>query len=204
MKSASATASPPRRSREQVESAVRSATLELAEQVPFKDLTIDEISRAAGISRTAFYFYFRGKHELLLAAMEEVADEIYQEADRWWHGEGEPETLIRAGLEGIVAVYAHHSGLLRVGHEVSTYDRDVGDLWRALVQRFVSETAEHLRREQAAGRLRPLDPEATAESLVWMMERCNYVFLSLGRRSPEQVVETLTAIWLHALYPDAS
>jgi TetR/AcrR family transcriptional regulator, ethionamide resistance regulator len=82
-------------------------------------------------------------------------------------------------------------------------DLEVGELWGELMDRFVTATAEHLRREQAAGRLRALDPDGTAESLVLMMERCNYVYLGLGHRDSAHVVETLTAIWFHALYPDA-
>ena len=193
---------PIRRTREEIETAVRSATLALAEEAPFKDLTVDQIARASGISRTAFYFYFRGKHDLLRAAMEEVSDETYREADRWWHGEGEPRVLIRAAIEGVVAVYLRHAGLMRVVQEVAMYDAEMSELWRELMDRFITATADHLRREQAAGRLRELDPEETAESLVWMMERCNYVYLGLERRDSEHVVETLTAIWYHALYPD--
>jgi TetR/AcrR family transcriptional regulator, ethionamide resistance regulator len=193
-----------RRDREQIQAAVTAATLELAEEVAFKDLTVDQIARAAGLSRTAFYFYFRSKHDLLRAAMEEVSDEAFREADRWWHGEGEPRSLIRAAIEGVVDVYQRHVNLMRVGQEVAMYDPEMAALWQELMDRFIDATAEHLRAEQAVGRLRPLEPGATAESLVWMMERCNYVYLGLGRRSRAQVVETLTAIWYHALYPDAA
>jgi AcrR family transcriptional regulator len=192
-----------RRGREQIQAAVTAATLELAEEVAFKDLTVDQIARAAGLSRTAFYFYFRSKHDLLRAAMEEVSDEAFREADRWWHGEGEPRSLIRAAIEGVVDVYQRHVNLMRVGQEVAMYDPEMAALWQELMDRFIDATAEHLRAEQAAGRLRPLEPGAAAESLVWMMERCNYVYLGLGRRSRTEVVETLTAIWYHALYPDA-
>jgi TetR/AcrR family transcriptional regulator, ethionamide resistance regulator len=191
-----------RRSRQEIESAVRAATLELAEQVPFKDLTVDQIAGAAGISRTAFYFYFRSKHDLLRAAMEDVSDEAYREADRWWHGDGEPRALIRAAIEGVVDVYLRHVNLMRVGQEVAMYDPEMAELWQELIGRFIAATADHLRREQTAGRLRTLELDATAESLVWMMERCNYVYLGLGRRSREQMVSTLTAIWHRALYPD--
>jgi AcrR family transcriptional regulator len=190
-----------RRSREEIQQAIRVATLELAEQVSFNDLTVDQIARAAGISRTAFYFYFRSKHDLLRAAMEDVSDEAYREADRWWHGAGEPQVLIRAAIDGVVDVYQRHVNLMRVGQEVAMYDAEMRELWQDLMGRFVSATADHLRGEQAAGRLRPLDVDATAESLVWMVERCNYVYLGLGRRGREQMVETLTKIWFHALYP---
>jgi hypothetical protein len=84
------------------------------------------------------------------------------------------------------------------------YDPEMAALWQELMARFIDATAEHLRAEHAAGRLRSLEPGAAAESLVWMMERCNYVYLGLGRRSRTQMVETLTAIWYHALYPDAA
>jgi AcrR family transcriptional regulator len=193
-----------RRDRGQIQAAVTAATLELAEEVAFKDLTVDQIARAAGLSRTAFYFYFRSKHDLLRAAMEEVSDEAFLEADRWWHGEGEPRSLIRAAIEGVVDVYQQHANLMRVGQEVAMYDPEMAALWQDLMSRFIDATGEHLRAEQAAGRLRPLDADAAAESLVWMMERCNYVYLGLGRRSREEIVETLTAIWYHALYPDAA
>jgi AcrR family transcriptional regulator len=189
--------------RAQIQAAVTTATLQLAEEIAFKDLTVDQIARAAGLSRTAFYFYFRSKHDLLRAAMEEVSDEAFREADRWWHGEGEPRSLIRAAIEGVVDVYQRHVNLMRVGQEVAMYDPEMGALWQELMGRFIDATAEHLRAEQAAGRLRPLEPGAAAESLVWMMERCNYVYLGLGRRSRAEMVDTLTAIWYHALYPDA-
>jgi AcrR family transcriptional regulator len=192
-----------RPSRAEVQAAVTAATLELAEQVPFKDLTVDQVARAAGLSRTAFYFYFRSKNDVLRAAMEEVSDEAFREADRWWHGEGEPKSLIRAAIEGVVDVYLRHVNLMRVGQEVAMYDPEMAALWQELMSRFIDATAEHLRAEQAAGRLRPLEPGAAAESLVWMMERCNYVYLGLGRRSRAEMIETLTAIWHHALYPDA-
>ena len=190
-----------RQRHEDVRSAVRRATLVLVEDQPFKDLSVEEIARAAGLSRSAFYFYFRDKRDLLMAVAEEVAAELYREADRWWHGEGPPQTLVRESLEGAVAVYAKHANLIRVATEVSTYDEEVGDFWRELMGRFVSATADHLRREQAAGRMRPLDPETTAESLVWMMERCCYQYIARGERSGRELVDSLTPVWAAALYP---
>src|SRR6187549_1686157 len=114
-----------RRSRSEVEAAVRDAMLRLLEEgIPFKDLTVDELARAAGLSRTAFYFYFPGESQALMAAAAEVAEETAAEADRWWHGEGAPEELVRVALQGIVAVYVRHSSMLRTAVEVTTYDND--------------------------------------------------------------------------------
>ena len=193
----------PRHRHEQVREAVREATLELVQDQAYSDLSVEEIAHAAGLSRSAFYFYFRDKRDLLMAVAEDVVGELMVEADRWWHGEGRPEVLIREALEGVARVYERNAALVRGATEVSGYDDEVWNLWRALAQRFVTPTAEHLRREIELGRVRELDPDATAEFLVWMMERSLYVYLGRGERSRGWLVGSMTAAWLGALYPDA-
>lgn len=175
----------------------------MLEERPFRDLTIDEVAREAGISRTAFYFYFRDKHELLMAVTAEVAEALYQEADRWWHGRGDPDMLVREALSGVGAVYERHAPLLRVATEVSTYDEEVRRFWRSLVERFIAATADYLRREQRAGRVRHLDPRSTAEALVWMVERTLYIEVATGDRSPDELVASLVPLWVAVLYGDA-
>jgi TetR/AcrR family transcriptional regulator, ethionamide resistance regulator len=191
-----------RRSREEVQEAVRESLVKLLREGSFKDVTVDELARAAGISRTAFYFYYGSKNEVLMAAAEETSAEVYAEADRWWHGAGPPEELVRAALEGIAAVYLEHAEIMRAAVEATTYDDEFKTFYTALMERFVSATADHLRRERDAGRLRELDLEPVAEALVWMAERCNHAFLLLEDRPVRDVVESLTTIWVHALYPD--
>lgn len=191
-----------RRSREQKRSDVLRVALELSESGPFRDLTVDEIARAAGLSRSAFYTHFSDKHDLLLVAVEEVAEELYRMADRWWHGEGPPAERVRQALEGVVGVYAEQASLLRVATEVSTYDEEVRAVWMRIMQRFIDATAEHIRSEQEVGLIPDmLDPQATAEGLVWMAERCNYIYLGRAERTPEQVVGAVAPVWTAALYP---
>ena len=191
-----------RRNRQEVEAAVRQALLRLLSKgVPFKNLTVDELARAAGLSRTAFYFYFPGKEQALMSAAAEVTGELYERADTWWHGDGPPEQRVRDALAGILAVYVEHAALLRAAVELTGYSVEFEEFYKALLDRFVSATAEHLRSEQQAGRLRDLDCEVTAESLVWMAERCNHVLIKQGR-SPQELVDAMTSIWVHALYPD--
>jgi AcrR family transcriptional regulator len=192
-----------RRTREEVQQAVRAALVEMLAERPFKDVTVDELAKRAGLSRTAFYFYYPDKNEVLKEAANAAASEVYAEADRWWHGEGRPEDLVKEALGGIAGVYCDHADVLRAAVEATTYDPEFRAFYEALIRRFVDATAEHLRRELEAGRLRPLEPDSIAEALVWMAERCNYAFLLLEGRPKSEVVESLTAVWIHALYPDA-
>lgn len=191
-----------RRTREEVQADVRAALVELLGERTFKDVTIDELARRAGLSRTAFYFYYPAKNEVLMEAAEAAAVEIYAEADRWWHGSGPPEQLIREALEGIANVYCAHGDILRAALEVTAYDPEFRAFYWALIRRFVDATAEHLKREIEAGRARRLDAELVAESLVWMAERCAYAFFLMEGRPPSEAIDPLTAIWVHAVYPD--
>jgi TetR/AcrR family transcriptional regulator, ethionamide resistance regulator len=192
-----------KRRREEARAVVLRSALELAENAQFSDLTVDEIARASGISRSAFYLHYRDKNDLLLDAVEEVAGNLYVMADRWWHGEGAaPAELVRNAMTGVVSVWAEHASLLRVVIEVSGYGEEVREKWFGIVQRFIDATAEHLASEQRKGLVPDrLDPTASAEALVWGVERCCYIYLSRADRSPEELVEQLTTVWVAALYP---
>jgi TetR/AcrR family transcriptional regulator, ethionamide resistance regulator len=191
-----------RRRRAEARRDVLAKALELAEERPFRDITVDEIARAAGLSRSAFYTHFHDKHELLLAAVQEVADELYEMSERWWSGEGAPADRVRRALEGVVSVYAAHASLLRLATEVSTYDDEVREFWLRIVGRFIDDADEHIRSEQEEGLIPPtVEARATAEGLVWMAERCCYIYLARGDRSPAQVKEALVPVWTAALYP---
>jgi AcrR family transcriptional regulator len=193
----------PRRRRDEIRGRILRAALELAETTPFHDLTVEQIAAAVGISRSAFYLHFRDKHDLLLVALEEVAGELRQTADRWWLPEGAPAERIRVAVAAIVSVYAEHAALLRVATEVSTYDDEVREQWLRIVARFIDRAAERIAAEQRKGLVtESLDATAAAEALVWMVERCCHVYLGRGgERSAEEIVEQVAAVWAAALYP---
>ena len=87
--------------RDEVRQSMRDAVLGLLAEKPFKDLKIDEIASAAGLTRTGFYFYFKNKSEVLVVVVEELAADLFQEADRWWSGGDEDQqTAMREALEG--------------------------------------------------------------------------------------------------------
>lgn len=179
------------------------AAEDLIERSPFTEVTVDQLTRAAGLSRSSFYLHFRDKYDVLRAMTEEIADDLYGQADRWWHGEGPPEQLARDALEGVVSLYEENAMVLGTVAEVAMYDEGFRSFWGRLVRRFISATAERVRRERVAGRGRSLDPDATAEALVWMTERFLYVHLVRGSWSQAQVVEALLPVWLATIYLDA-
>ena len=198
-----ASAQPSTAKRAQIQQAVLSATEELlAAGGSFQDLKIERIATAAGISRTAFYFYFKDKRELLMRLAEDITGELYGQADAWFSGDdGAPEDQVSDALAAIATLYFEHGPLLRAIVEVSTYDEEIAVFWRALLQRFADATTERITTEQQAGRAPAMPAAPTAFALVWMTERTFYQQLVQGSPAEtEELVAALNGIWLRSVY----
>jgi AcrR family transcriptional regulator len=186
--------------RAQVQADVLRATEELlAAGSSYAELNVERIATAAGISRTAFYFYFRDKRDLLMRLAGDVTELLYAQADIWFSGAGEdPEQEIREALTRIAELYREHGILIRAIVEVSTYEEDIATFWRGLLQRFVDATA---RRIEAEGELVEGTAEATAFALTWMVERTYYQQLVQEDPLPqEQVVDAIVGIYRGTVY----
>ena len=187
-----ASATPPSDKRREIEDNVLRATEALlGEGSRYADLGVERIATAAGISRTAFYFYFKDKRELLMRLTEEVTELLYAEADAWFTGAAPLDEALRR----VFALYEEHGPLLRAIVEVSTYEETTATFWRALVARFVGATEQRI---AAAGG----DPlaRATAFSLVWMTERAYYEHLVQEDPPPrDELVDAIVRIWERAI-----
>jgi AcrR family transcriptional regulator len=173
----------------------------LREGASFADLNVERIARGAGISRTAFYFYFSDKRELLMRLSEDVTNELYEQADIWWSGDGDPTESIREALSRVTGLYWEHAPLLRAIVEVSTYDDEVAAYWRSLVARFADATERRIIAEQAAGKAPAMPAAAVAFALTWMSERTLYQQLVQEQpHSSEEIVDALTGIYIRSVY----
>ena len=194
----------PTEKRQAIEAAVLQAMEELlGEGATYATLSVERIARRAGISRTAFYFYFADKRELLMRLASKLAEGLYREADTWWSGAGDGTQQLTAALEKIAALYRAHGPLVCAIVELSTYDEVVGPFWHALVGRFVDASAERIAVEVAADGASGacVSPEATAFALVWMTERTlHQMLVQEPRVSDDALVRGLAGIWVAAVY----
>jgi len=180
------------------ESFLRATESLLAEGHSYADLGIGQISERAGKTRTAFYAYYRDKRELLMRVTAQVAAALYDEADRWWSGEGDRSDL-HVALTNIIATYREHAPLLRAVVEASSYDEEIGGFWRDLVGRFIEATE----RRVAADGVEPPMAHGIAFSLVWMTERtCYQQVVRGGRLDDAALVDALVEVWQRAIYRD--
>jgi AcrR family transcriptional regulator len=193
----------PTEKRQATEVAVLGAMQELlGEGAPYAALSVERIAKRAGISRTAFYFYFADKRELLMKLASALSDELYREADAWWSGDGDGSQQLTAAVAKIATLYRIHRPLVCAVVEVAAYDEVVGPFWRSLVGRFVEASAARIETEIAAGRADAgLGAHATSFSLVWMTERALYQMLV--QEAPvrdDELVRALARIWTSTVY----
>ena len=193
----------PTEKRQAIEVAVLSAMEDLlADGATYATLSVERIARRAGISRTAFYFYFADKREVLMRLATKLSDELYAEADLWWSGAGDGPAQLTAALGKIAGLYRAHGPLVRAIVELSTYDEVVGPFWHALVGRFVDASAERIAGEARAGHSpAAASHEATSFALVWMTERTlHQMLVQDGGPADDELVAALARVWVATVY----
>lgn len=191
-----------RRKPEAAESEILNAAESFLRELPFRDMTIDEIMSRTGLSRPSFYEYFRDRNHLVIKLTERLTQRNDVITEQWFSGQDPVEDLRRTTRE-LVEMYVTHGHLLRALSEAANNDAKVEEVHRKMYASVIDATAGRIRAHMASGaiELDGLDPHEIAAALLWMNER--YMIERLGRRpqaDPKLVADTLAAIWLRVLH----
>ncbi len=204
----------PRRRRrpEEAERAILAAARSFLEERPFREMTVEGVMVRTGLSRPAFYAYFRDRYDLATRLLEGIGGLLFAVDWRWLSGdagggrEAASEVLadaLRRGSE----TFIEYGPVLRAISDAAGQDPRVEEVYRyGLIERLTRAVAVRVSRDVKAGLSPPdLDPEETARALVLMTER--YLLDAFGdpsdRTSPEKtaaVVGTLELVWVRTLY----
>ena len=197
--------SAPTAKRVAIEAALLEATEALlAEGASFADLGVERIATQAGITRTAFYFYFADKRELLMALTADGNELLLEQANLWWSGEGEPAVRLERALPNVARLFGEHAVLLKALGEVAAYDEQVAEHWQRLIGQFLEAPEERIREEQSAGLATCSNPSATAFALTWMTEGVlSQQILQQGLPPDPQLIDALVEIWVRSVYGSA-
>jgi len=178
---------------------------ELLREQTLEQVNVAEVSRRAGVTRSAFYFYFESKAAAVLALMAELYDDASEATDLLVKAEGEPEQRIRAVISRLFDSVEASPHTYRALLEARAASEVVRELWTAGRAEFAGMVAEMIDRERAAGRAVP-GPDAAALGAVLLDLNDNAVERhALGAGPPrQQHVDALTTIWLRTIYGSSS
>lgn len=175
------------------------------------EISVDDLARGAGLSRSAFYFYFSSKEQLLLTLMERLIEEQVEAEDQTRALlVDEPVRAWREVLTASLVMWEAHRGVFQAAAQARRTDAEVGAVWEQLIENFVERTTRAIESERARGAASSTAPaRELAICLVRMNER---VFESLTQdpdAGPEVVaqrrrtLDTVIAVWLAAVYGTA-
>ena len=168
-----------------------------------------------GLSRPAFYAYFKDRYELVTRLLEGIGGLLFAVDRRWLVGDPgvgreESAAILREALGGGAETFQRYGPVLRAISDAASYDERVEEMYRSgLLERLVAAVAVRVARDVESG-LSPaeLDPQETARALVLMTER--YLIDAYGQpvagqpRDGAAVVWTLQKVWISTLYgPEA-
>ena len=204
----------PRRRRrpEEAERTILAAARAFLQEHPFREMTVEGIMVRTGLSRSAFYAYFRDRYDVLTRLLEGVGALLFALDWRWLSGtveggsDGAREVLIDA-LRAGSQTFVEYGPVLRAISDAAGNDARVEEVYRyGLIERLIAAVAARIARDVEAG-VTPVDtdPEQAARALVLMTER--YLLDAFGRTEshPSRVetaviFDTLEGIWVRTLY----
>ena len=165
------------------------ATL-MGDGTAFRDLSVERLVSTAGVARSTFYLAFADKAAMLNALGAESLRRLYGGGPRRWIRRGADATRaeIVAGMRQLLEIFLEDEIVMRAVAEASVYDASVRDAYIGGVEDYARALARMIRAGRRDGRMRDVDPVATAEALAWMTER------TVSRIAPRSSPAELDAI----------
>ncbi len=184
--------------REEARQRILDAARRILQGKPFRDLTVDELMSATGLSRTAFYRYFPDREAVLLELLEEVWGELADARDAEAVGADFDDATSMAHLTDLLAA---NQAVLRAITDAAPGDEDLDRAYRAFMHSYwIDDLTARIVEAQRHGLAAGLDPDLAGEALGWMVERMVTQSVS---KDPRLVLETLVTIVRKCLYSDA-
>lgn len=189
------------------EAALLAAGEQLLAERGLHEISVDDLARGAGLSRSAFYFYFASKEQLLLTLMERLIQEQVDAEEQTLAAMYPPARVWREVLTASLQMWEAHRGVFQAAAQARRTDPEVGALWERLIESFIHRTQHAIESERARGSAASTTPaRELAVCLVRMNER---VFESLtldpdtgpeaqARRS--RTLDAVIDVWLVAIY----
>jgi len=187
--------------------AIMEAALELFIEKGYAAVTVDEIIRKSGGSKSSVYEYFGTKEGLLHAIIASVANEVLTVADTpVAEGTDPRETLTNIGIKFCSEILTEKGiGLFRLAVSNS---RRYPELSRMFYESGPKKTfmgvAEYMRKEAAAGRLNIKNPTLASELFLCMILGKGHIAIPVGGAKPpskakiKELVEEAVEVFMAA------
>jgi AcrR family transcriptional regulator len=164
-------------------------------------INVADLSRRAGVTRSAFYFYFDNKAAAVAALMEEMYDDAWDAAELNG-GDEAMQQRVTSAIRSIFQGWSRRTHLYRAMLEARATSAAVREQWDSFQESFVVVLAAVIEGERSSG-VAPggADPTAIATALLDLNDRT----LERLVHAPEgfdwdQHVEAVVHVWQNSIY----
>ena len=165
------------------------------------DISVADLTVSAGITRSAFYFYFDSKAAAVGVLVAAVQDEARAAVEAIVGGEGGFRTRVSGALEKLTDRVLENAHIYRALLTARSKHERTRALWNEGRRTLAAPIAEFLRDERAAGRAPDgVDPEALAVGLIHINETVleQLAYDTDGPREP--LLTVATDMWVRSVY----
>lgn len=160
-------------------------------------VNVAEITAQAGVTRSAFYFYFENKAAAVAALMERLVTEIFVVNEEFTTGSGAPRDRVYTMLNGLFDSSDRYRHVFSAMLEARGSSATVRQIWDDARDAFTPSVTELIRAQ------RPGDvpaPEVLAAVLLEFNDRMLERFIVGGQLTRAQLIEGAAAVWLSTIY----
>lgn len=187
------------------------AILQTAEQLLCErgigEISVDDLARGAGISRSAFYFYFPSKDAVVLSLIDRMVEQAAAAREvASTRLASDPAADCRASIEIFYEIFGAHRALVRAASDLNATNPEARALWSQIMEGWVVEVTERIVEERGRGNAMDGVPARDlATALVQMNERVlRALFIEEDPAvSEEHAIEVLSHVWLSAIFGTA-
>ncbi|MDN4160813.1 TetR/AcrR family transcriptional regulator [Nocardioides abyssi] len=166
------------------------------------DINVADLSRRAGVTRSAFYFYFDNKADAVAALMDEMEDDAWDAAGLSGD-DGAMRDRIGSAVRSVVEGWQRRTHVHRAMLEARATSASVRERWEQRIASFVDVVTALVESERATGNAPPGPPaRALATALLDLNDR-TLERLVRAERPDEQTeahIEAVVHLWTTAIY----
>jgi AcrR family transcriptional regulator len=168
-------------------------------------MTVDDVIRAAAVSRASFYFYFQNKKHLLMELSRSVMEELYEVAGRHYPDRDQYSRIVLANVS-YLEVWRKEAAVLGEFFALSLVDEELAAIYGEYRERFEARIRERIFRLLEQGRIPPCEPRVLAGALSAMVEFAAFRHfvtddaIGKSRVSFSDLVKQLSVAWYRAVY----
>jgi AcrR family transcriptional regulator len=181
--------------------AILNAALDFIWSRPFREMSVNSLMASTDLSRSAFYQYFDGIHQLMETLLDILAEDIFAAVSPWLEGVGDPVVLMNEMLGGLVRTCYGRGPFLKAVSDAAASDKRFDEAWARFLGEFDDAACARIEIDQAQGLTPDFDPRPVSVALNRLNAYSIIEAFGVRPRSqPEPVREALARIWISTLY----